>query len=67
LSISRQSFSVYLTRLSTMGIIEVRKVWKSKKDGPRSYIYLKYPIDAVRYMLENDPSLSSLAKYVLEE
>jgi cell division control protein 6 len=67
LSISRQSFSVYLTRLSTTGIIEVRKVWKSKKDGPRSYIYLKYPIDAVRYMLENDPSLSSLAKYVLEQ
>ncbi len=59
-SISRESFSVYLTRLSTAGIIEVKKVWKSKKEGSRSYIYLKYPIDAVRYMLENDPSLSPL-------
>ncbi len=56
----RESFSVYLTRLSTAGIIEVKKVWKSKKEGSRSYIYLKYPIDAVRYMLENDPSLSPL-------
>lgn len=62
--ISRDSFSVYLTRLSTNGIIGVKKVWEHKYQGSKSYIFLRYSRDAIRYMLENDSQLDPLIKHI---
>ncbi len=59
-SINRDSFSVYLTRLSTAGIIEIKRVSRGKNRGVESYIILRYPRDAVKYMIHNDPELSKL-------
>jgi len=59
-SINRESFSVYLTRLSTAGIIEIKKVGRGRRKGVDVHITLRYPRDAVKYMIFNDPELSKL-------
>ena len=65
--ISRDSFSVYLTRLSTAGIIEIRKIGKGKRKGTESYIQPRFPLDSIAYMLNNDESLSKLREVLKEE
>jgi len=64
--ISRDSFSVYLTRLSTNGVIGIEKEWKSKRPGSKSYVYLKYSRNAVKYMLENDPTLKPVLEFIAQ-
>ncbi len=59
-SISRDTFSVYLTRLSTAGVVEIRRVSRGRNRGINSLVTLRYPRDAVRYMICNDPSLTKL-------
>ena len=66
-SINRVSFSVYLTRLSTAGIIEIRKIGRGRRKGVDVYVTLRYPRDAVKYMIFNDPELSKLRNIVQSE
>lgn len=63
-SINRDTLSVYLTRLSTAGVIEIRRVSRGRNKGINSLITLRYPRDAVRYMIHNDPSLSKLRSLI---
>jgi cell division control protein 6 len=56
-SIGRKTFSVYLTKLSTLGIIDIKRKWVRGSNGPKAFIQLNYPLSAVRYMIENDPAL----------
>jgi len=63
-SINNDSFSVYLSRLSTAGILEIRRVGKGKGRGVASYIRLKYPQDSIRYMIEKDSKLRPVLDYI---
>lgn len=62
--INSDSFSVYLSRLSSAGIVEVRKVGRGRGKGTKSYVQLKYPRDSVKYMLEKDSELRPILDYI---
>ena len=65
-SISRDSFSVYLTRLSTIGVISLKKEWEKGSRGYKTYIHLRYPTDAIKYMIENDPEVIQLRNFIVD-
>jgi len=63
-SIGRKSFSVYLTKLSTLGIIDIKRKWERDSRGPKALIQLNYPSDAIKYMIENDPALIQIRNII---
>jgi len=63
-SINNDTFSVYLSRLSTAGVVEVKRVGRGRGRGMVSYIRLKYPHDSVKYMLEKDNKLRPILDYI---
>lgn len=62
-SISRESFSVYLSRLNTAGIISIKRVGKSG-GGQEALIELRFPRESIRYMLQKDESLEKLRPHI---
>jgi Cdc6-like AAA superfamily ATPase len=65
--ISSDSFSVYLSRLSSAGVISIRKVGRGKGMGTESYVQLRYPTTSLRYMIEKDGELSKLLPVIEAE
>lgn len=65
--VNRDSFSVYLTRLSTTGLIDIIKKGYGRGKGTKSNIKLKVSRDAVKYLLFEDPDTAPLREYVFKE
>lgn len=65
-SISQESFSVYLTRLVSYGIISIKKQGLGKGKGGASYIRLRYSDSVLRRMLETDSSLKKILEIIKE-
>ncbi len=66
-SISRESHSVYLTKLTTSGIICATRNSKGGRDGTTMSITLRYPRNAVKYMLNEDPELHGIHIIIEDE
>ena len=59
--ISRESHSVYLTKLSTSGIISTTRNSMGGREGTTMLITLRYPRDAIKYMLNKDNDMECMA------
>jgi orc1/cdc6 family replication initiation protein len=62
-SINRESFSVYLSRLHTAGVISIKRIGKGG-GGQDSIIELRFPRESIKYMLQKDKSLEKLKSIV---
>jgi Cdc6-like AAA superfamily ATPase len=58
--ISRESHSVYLTKLSTSGIISATRNSMGGREGTTMLITLRYPRDAIKYMLNEDNDMGCI-------
>jgi len=57
--ITRESFSVYLSRLHTAGVISIRKIGKGG-GGQDAMIELRFSRESIKYMLQKDENLKKL-------
>jgi Cdc6-like AAA superfamily ATPase len=62
--ISRESHSVYLTKLSTSGIISTTRNSKGGREGTTMLITLRYPRDAIKYMLHEEIELQNISEEI---
>ncbi|ADB58221.1 Cdc6/Cdc18 family protein [Archaeoglobus profundus] len=64
-SIGKNSFSTYLTRLSTLGVIEIKRKRGWGARSPKVFVRLNCPSNAVKYLIENDPDLGPVREVLM--
>ncbi len=65
--ISRESHSVYLTKINTSGIIYAMRSSKGGREGTAMHITLRYPRDAIKYMLHEETEMQRILETVENE
>ena len=65
--ISRESHSVYLTKINTSGIISTARSSKGGREGTSMHITLRYPRDAIKYMLNEETEMQRVRETIENE
>ena len=65
--ISRESHSVYLTKINTSGIISTTRSSKGGREGTSMHITLRYPRDAIKYMLNEETEMQRVRETIENE